>query len=86
MLVSFCEPSHNYNIILTPEELKELQETGSIVIGRPSITKVPTCHYVDGKRVSESKGHNLIFNDSPGSNPDADRTVQFLVIGVSKEE
>lgn len=86
MLVSFVEPSHNYNIILTPEELKELQETGRILIGRPSITKLPTCHYVDGKRVSESMGHNLVFNDSPGLNPDGDRTVQFLVIGVSKEE
>lgn len=89
MVVSFCEPSHNYNICLTREEFKILQEKGHITVGYPTTNKLPTKHYIadeHGTTKTESSGHYLTFNDSPCVNPDADRTVQFLTINVYKEE
>lgn len=87
MLVSFCEPSNNYNIFLTPEEFKILQEKGHITVGNP--TKLPTIHYFadeHGVTKGEIGGHYLMFNDSTCCNQDADRSVQYLTINVYPKE
>ena len=81
MYTGFVKPSHNYNIVLTEEDLKVLLEKGYLLMC-PTKTKTT---FFDGSipinKRTESNGHSLTYDDPAVENAD----VQFLTINLDSE-
>ena len=74
MNVGFVLPSHNYNIVLTEDDLKVLLETGLLLM-RPARTE--GSFHENGVSI-DVHGHILRYSDPIVDDAD----VQFLTVGI----
>ena len=81
MHTGFVKPSHNYNIVLTDDDLKVLLETGHLLM-RPTKTKTT---FFDGSipvnKRTESNGHSLTYDDPAVENAN----IQYLTINIASD-
>ena len=77
MNVGFVLPSHNYNIVLTEDDLKTLLETGLLLM-RPNRTDGS---FHDNGVSRDVHGHVLCYSDPIVDDAD----VQFLTVGISMD-
>lgn len=83
MQVSFVEPSCNYNIVLSEEDLKKLIETGFIMY-RPE--RIEGSFTNDHSTSKDNNGHHLIYNNSIMNSKDEDEPVQFVGIVLKQNK